>query len=73
MHGRSDGKGVEELSEGESKSLRQKIPVEQAFDYYQVSKREELQLWMQPERKHLGKTEPSFSEEIDIGSQKMTG
>ncbi len=66
-----DGKGVEELVQKEIlKSLRQKIPVEQAFDYYQVSKKRRVAIMDATRKKTSGKTEPSFSEEIDIGSAK---
>jgi DNA primase len=66
-----DGKGVEELVQKEIlKSLRQKIPVEQAFDYYQVSKKRRVAIMDATRKKTSGKIEPSFSEEIDIGSAK---
>jgi DNA primase len=49
-----DGKGVEELVQKEIlKSLRQKIPVEQAFDYYQVSKKRRFAI-LDASRKKLG-------------------
>ncbi len=61
-----DGKGVEELVQKEiMKSLRQKIPVEQAFDYYQVSKKRRVAILDATRKKTAGKSEPSFSEEIE--------
>src|SRR4030067_31665 len=54
-----DGKGVEELVQKEVvKSLRQKIPVEQAFDYYQVSKKRRFAIMEATRKKMGGKTEP---------------
>jgi DNA primase len=52
-----DGKGVEELVQKEVvKSLRQKIPVEQAFDYYQVSKKRRIAI-LAATKKKAGKGE----------------
>ncbi len=66
-----DGKGVEELVQKEIlKSLRQKIPVEQAFDYYQVSKKRRVAIMDATKKKTTGKTEPPISEEIAIVSPK---
>ena len=62
-----DGKGVEELVQKEIlKSLRQKIPVEQAFDYYQVSKKRRVAIMDATRKKTTGKTEQPTSEEMDI-------
>lgn len=62
-----DGKGVEELVQKEIvKSLRQKIPVEQAFDYYQVSKKRRLAILEATRKKASGKGEQTVSEEIEI-------
>ncbi len=62
-----DGKGVEELVQKEIlKSLRQKIPVEQAFDYYQVSKKRRFAIMDAARKKMSGKGEPAVSHEIDI-------
>ncbi len=62
-----DGKGVEELVQKEIlKSLRQKIPVEQAFDYYQVSKKRRLAIIDAIKKKTAGKVEPEISEEIEM-------
>ena len=62
-----DGKGVEELVQKEIlKSLRQKIPVEQAFDYYQVSKKRRIAIMDATRKKSAGKTEPPVSEEIEV-------
>lgn len=61
-----DGKGVEELVQKEIlKSLRQKIPVEQAFDYYQVSKKRRVAIMDATRKKAGGKGEPAASEEIE--------
>lgn len=62
-----DGKGVEELVQKEIlKSLRQKIPVEQAFDYYQVSKKRRFAIMDAARKKMSGKGEPAVSRETDI-------
>ncbi|MDD5615093.1 MAG: DNA primase DnaG [Candidatus Methanoperedens sp.] len=62
-----DGKGVEELVQKEIlKSLRQKIPVEQAFDYYQVSKKRRFAIMDATRKKMGGKSEPAVSREDDI-------
>ncbi|MDP3104791.1 MAG: DNA primase DnaG [Candidatus Methanoperedens sp.] len=62
-----DGKGVEELVQKEIlKSLRQKIPVEQAFDYYQVSKKRRFAIMDAARKKMGGKSEPAVSRETDI-------
>ncbi len=59
-----DGKGVEELVQKELlRSLRQKIPVEQAFDYYQVSKKRRIAIMDATRKKIAGKSEPVVSEE----------
>ncbi len=64
-----DGKGVEELVQKEIvKSLRQKIPVEQALDYYQVGKKRRLAIVAATRRKTAGK-EP-IAEEIEIKPAK---
>jgi DNA primase len=62
-----DGKGVEELVQKEIlKSLRQKIPVEQAFDYYQVSKKRRFAI-MDAARKKMGeKDKRAVSRETDV-------
>jgi DNA primase len=61
-----DGKGVEELVQKEIlKSLRQKIPVEQAFDYYQVSKKRRVAIMEATRKKTGGKSERAASEEIE--------
>ena len=61
-----DGKGVEELVQKEIlKSLRQKIPVEQAFDYYQVSKKRRAAIMEATRKKAGGKAEPAVAEEIE--------
>ena len=66
-----DGKGVEELVQKEIlKSLRQKIPVEQAFDYYQVSKKRRMAIMDATRKKTSGKREPTFSEEIEMVPEK---
>ncbi|PWB56059.1 MAG: hypothetical protein C3F06_01700 [Candidatus Methanoperedenaceae archaeon] len=60
-----DGKGVEELVQKEVvKSLRQKIPVEQAFDYYQVGKKRRIAI-LAATRKKAGKGEPIVPEEAE--------
>ncbi len=62
-----DGKGVEELVQKEIlKSLRQKIPVEQAFDYYQVSKKRRFAILDAARKKMSGKSEPAVSRDIDL-------
>ncbi len=62
-----DGKGVEELVQKEIlKSLRQKIPVEQAFDYYQVSKKRRFAIMDASRKKMSGKGEPAVSRETDL-------
>lgn len=54
-----DGKGVEELVHKEIvKSLRQKIPVEQGLDYYQVSKKRKLAIAAASKKKSLSKGKP---------------
>jgi DNA primase len=61
-----DGKGVEELVQKEVvKSLRQKIPVEQAFDYYQVSKKRRVAI-LAATRKKAGKGESVLPEEAEV-------
>lgn len=66
-----DGKGVEELVQKEIlKSLRQKIPVEQAFDYYQVSKKRRVAIMEATRKKAGGKSEPVASEEIEAASAR---
>ena len=65
-----DGKGVEELVQKEVvKSLRQKIPVEQALDYYQVGKKRRIAI-MSATRKKAGKGEVTLPEEIETKSVK---
>lgn len=60
-----DGKGVEELVQKEVvKSLRQKIPVEQAFDYYQVSKKRRIAI-LAATKKKAGKGESVITEEVE--------
>jgi DNA primase len=60
-----DGKGVEELVQKEVvKSLRQKIPVEQAFDYYQVSKKRRIAI-LAATKKKAGKGESVLPEEAE--------
>jgi len=60
-----DGKGVEELVQKEVvKSLRQKIPVEQAFDYYQVSKKRRIAI-LAATKKKAGKGETVIPEEVE--------
>ncbi len=62
-----DGKGVEELVQKEIlKSLRQKIPVEQAFDYYQVSKKRRFAIMEASRKKMGGKGGPVVSRETEI-------
>ncbi|MDP2768192.1 MAG: DNA primase DnaG [Candidatus Methanoperedens sp.] len=59
-----DGKGVEELVQKEIvKSLRQKIPVEQALDYYQVGKKRRLAIVAATRKK-------TASEEIEMKPAK---
>src|SRR5659263_656150 len=61
-----DGKGVEELVQKEVvKSLRQKIPVEQAFDYYQVSKKRRISI-LAATKKKAGKSESVIPEEVEV-------
>ena len=60
-----DGKGVEELVQKEVvKSLRQKIPVEQAFDYYQVGKKRRLAI-LAATKKKAGKGESVIPDEVE--------
>lgn len=60
-----DGKGVEELVQKEVvKALRQKIPVEQAFDYYQVNKKRRIAI-LAATKKKAGKGEPILPEEVE--------
>jgi DNA primase len=60
-----DGKGVEELVQKEVvKSLRQKIPVEQAFDYYQVSKKRRIAI-LAATKKKAGKGESILPEDVE--------
>ncbi len=60
-----DGKGVEELVQKEVvKSLRQKIPVEQAFDYYQVGKKRRIAI-LSATKKKAGKGESIVPEEVE--------
>ncbi|MFH1322300.1 MAG: DNA primase, partial [Methanobacteriota archaeon] len=62
-----DGKGVEECVQKEIlKSLRQKVPVEQAFDYYQVSKKRRFAIMDATRKKMGGKSEHAVSREVDI-------
>ncbi len=62
-----DGKGVEELVQKEIlKSLRQKIPVEQAFDYYQVSKKRRFAILDAARKKMGGKGAHAVPRETDI-------
>ncbi len=62
-----DGKGVEELVQKEIlKSLRQKAPVEQALDYYQVSKKRRVAIIEATRKKIGGKSEPVAPEEIEL-------
>ncbi len=66
-----DGKGVEELVQKEIvKSLRQKIPVEQALDYYQVGKKRRLAIVAATRKKTAGKGELTLSEEIEMKPAK---
>jgi len=61
-----DGKGVEELVQKEVvKSLRQKIPVEQAFDYYQVSKKRRIAI-LAATKKKAGKGDSTIPEEVEV-------
>jgi DNA primase len=61
-----DGKGVEELVQKEVvKALRQKIPVEQAFDYYQVSKKRRIAI-LAATKKKAGKGESVIPEEVEV-------
>ncbi|HEY9247436.1 MAG TPA: DNA primase DnaG [Candidatus Methanoperedens sp.] len=67
-----DGKGVEELVQKEIlKSLRQKIPVEQAFDYYQVSKKRRIAIMDATRKKTPGKSAPVISEEIEPPKEEI--
>ncbi|MCX9026313.1 MAG: DNA primase DnaG [Candidatus Methanoperedens sp.] len=66
-----DGKGVEELVQKEIvKSLRQKIPVEQGLDYYQVGKKRRVAIMAATRKKITGKSEPSVPEEIEMKPAK---
>jgi DNA primase len=66
-----DGKGVEELVQKEIvKALRQKIPVEQALDYYQVGKKRRLAIVAATRKKTAVKGEPVVSEEIELKPAK---
>ncbi len=66
-----DGKGVEELVQKEIvKSLRQKIPVEQGLDYYQVGKKRRIAIMAATRKKTTGKSEPSVPEEIEMKPAK---
>lgn len=66
-----DGKGVEELVQKEIvKSLRQKIPVEQGLDYYQVGKKRRIAIMAATRKKTTGKSEPSIPEEIEMKPAK---
>ncbi len=66
-----DGKGVEELVQKEIlKSLRQKIPVEQAFDYYQVSKKRRFAILDAARKKMGGKSEPAVPQEFEQEQEK---
>lgn len=66
-----DGKGVEELVQKEIvKALRQKIPVEQALDYYQVGKKRRLAIVAATRKKTAGKGEPAVYEEIELKPAK---
>lgn len=66
-----DGKGVEELVQKEIvKSLRQKIPVEQALDYYQVGKKRRLAIVAATKKKTAGMVEPAVSEEVELKPAK---
>ncbi len=58
-----DGKGVEELVQKEIvKALRQKIPVEQALDYYQVGKKRRIAIMAATRKKLAGKETPVYEE-----------
>jgi DNA primase len=66
-----DGKGVEELVQKELvKTLRQKIPVEQALDYYQVSKKRRIAIVAAIKKKTTGKGEHAVSEDIEMKPAK---
>ncbi|VVB97837.1 DNA primase DnaG [uncultured archaeon] len=66
-----DGKGVEELVQKEIvKSLRQKIPVEQGLDYYQVGKKRRIAIMAATKKKTGGKSELSIPEEIEMKPAK---
>jgi DNA primase len=66
-----DGKGVEELVQKEIvKSLRQKLPVEQGLDYYQVGKKRRVAIMAATRKKTTGKSEPSIPEEIEMKPAK---
>ncbi len=66
-----DGKGVEELVQKEIvKSLRQKIPVEQALDYYQVGKKRRVAIVAATRKKTAGKGESLVSEELELKPAK---
>ncbi len=66
-----DGKGVEELVQKEVvKSLRQKIPVEQGLDYYQVGKKRRVAIMAATRKKTAGKSESSIPEEIEMKPAK---
>jgi len=66
-----DGKGVEELVQKEIvKSLRQKVPVEQALDYYQVSKKRRVAIVAATKKKTAGKSEPYGTEEVELKPAK---
>ncbi len=66
-----DGKGVEELVQKEIvKSLRQKIPVEQALDYYQVGKKRGLAIVAATRKKTAGKGVSEVSEEVEVKPAK---
>ncbi|MFA4956689.1 MAG: DNA primase DnaG [Candidatus Methanoperedens sp.] len=61
-----DGKGVEELVQKEVvKALRQKIPVEQGFDYYQVSKKRRIAI-LAATKKKAGKGDSTIPEEVEV-------
>ncbi|MCZ7392974.1 MAG: DNA primase DnaG [Candidatus Methanoperedens sp.] len=66
-----DGKGVEELVQKEIvKSLRQKIPVEQALDYYQVGKKRRLAIVAATRKKTAGKGVSEVPEENEMKPAK---
>ncbi|MFZ3058440.1 MAG: DNA primase DnaG [Candidatus Methanoperedens sp.] len=66
-----DGKGVEELVQKEIvKSLRQKLPVEQGLDYYQVGKKRRVAIMAATRKKTTGKSEPLIPEEIEMKPAK---